>query len=118
MPGPSNKAMETRFECTQDTENESDYIFIPSHNKKLDLPGPSCKPLAKPTSCDVKLLNTRTMVMMNLILKHHTILAQIQLSLVTLKMKQKGYPNMWLVNRLNIKVKTYFRKNYHSQART
>ena len=53
MPGPSNKPMETRFECTQDTENESDYIFIPSHNKKLDLPVPSCKPLAKPTSCEV-----------------------------------------------------------------
>ena len=53
MPGPSNKAMETRFECTQDTENESEYIFIPSHNKKLDLPVPSCKPLAKPTSCEV-----------------------------------------------------------------
>ena len=53
MPGPSNKPMETRFECTQDTENESQYIFIPSHNKKLDLPGPSCKPLAKPTSCEV-----------------------------------------------------------------
>ena len=53
MPGPSNTPMETSFECTQDIGNESQYIFVPLHNKNIHLPPPSCKPLAKPTSCEL-----------------------------------------------------------------
>ena len=53
MPGPSNTPMETSLECTQDIGNESQYIFIPLHNKNIHLPPPSCKPLAKPTSCEL-----------------------------------------------------------------
>ena len=56
MPGPSNKPMETRFECTQDIGNESQYIsqYISQDiSQDIHLPGPSSKPLTKQTSCEL-----------------------------------------------------------------
>ena len=56
MPGPSNTPMETSLECTQDIGNESQYISqykSQDISQNIHLPPPSCKPLAKPTSCEL-----------------------------------------------------------------